>query len=374
MIKYEKQKFGLPRCKWPDIALIGSFPPPYGGISVHLQRLTKRLDDDGFEYILYNTLSASERLDRVVSVCRNKMWWYLKFCLQNRSKISHLYSPIWLGRLVFAISARFRPGKYILSIHGRSISVSLQNPRSIRGRLSVWLLNQMDAIICCNEYIKSECIDAIGLPSKKVYMIPAYIPPAADEIKTPPEPLLKYIRSHSPVLCATAWIGQRYMGDDIYGVDMLIRLIEFLLPDFPNIGLVLSVNGGESEYVINQTVKYSKKKVGEHILFLTEPLDEIVGLYRECDLFCRPTNTDGDAISIRESLHVGTPVVASDVVLRPEPCILFQSRKMNQFELAVRDAIRNLEAHRSKIQFLNFSDNAEKIIDLYKKLLADEKL
>jgi hypothetical protein len=47
---------------------------------------------------------------------------------------------------------------------------------------------------------------------------------------------------------------------------------------------------------------------------------------------------------------------------------------MNQFEHAVRDAILNLKVHCYEIRSLNFSDNAEKIKDLYKKLLMDEKL
>ena len=31
------------------IAIVGPFPPPYGGISIHVQRLMQKLEMDGFE-------------------------------------------------------------------------------------------------------------------------------------------------------------------------------------------------------------------------------------------------------------------------------------------------------------------------------------
>ena len=40
-------------------------------------------------------------------------------------------------------------------------------------------------------------------------------------------------------------------------------------------------------------------------------------MLRLTDVLLKPTNTDGDAISVREALYLGVPVVASDVVERP---------------------------------------------------------
>ncbi len=43
------------------------------------------------------------------------------------------------------------------------------------------------------------------------------------------------------------------------------------------------------------------------------------------DLFVRPTLSDGDAISVREAIAMDTPVVASDVVARPEGTLCFKT-------------------------------------------------
>ncbi len=367
MIKLKPHEFGLSRNKWPEVALIGSFPPPHGGISVHLQRFAERLDDSDLEYVLYNTVSSSERPPRVVSVCRNKLKWYLNFCFRHHCKILHLYSTSWLSRVMFGVVARLRSGNYILSIHGRSISVAINNPLSLRGRLTRWMLNQMDAIIACNPDIARECIEVGGLPKEKVHMIPAFIPSDMKNVAEPPDYVCRFIQDHNPILFSVGWIGQKFCDQDIYGIDMLVELIERLGNDYNQIGLVLSVNGGEKEEIA-QVITEAKSRVGNRVLFVTESLDDVARIYQSSDLFLRPTNTDGDAVSIREALWAGTPVVASDIVPRPEVCVVFKSRDMNDFEAKVRIAILNLQSLKENLKGYEAADNALQIIEIYKHL------
>lgn len=354
-----------------SITLVGPFPPPYGGISIHLQRLTRYLDQSQYDYTLYNGTSDSSCSNRIISVKNRKLFFIVKLFLFERSKIFHLHTPNFLARVVFGIMAMFRSGKYVISIQGRSINLSIEKSL-IKKWITFWILNQMDAIIACNENIKNDCINKIGLSKKKIFMIPAYIPPLVEDIKEPPAYLSKFIQSHFPVLCATGWIGQKYNAEDVYGIDMLIELTERLMPDFPNIGLVLSVNGAESEKLVQQTINHAKALVGDHINFIIEQLDDVVGLYRDCDLFCRPTNTDGDAVSIREALHVGTPVIASDCVTRPVECVLFKSRNMNDFEHTVRKALKRIDKLFVVPKVEGAPNNAELILQLYNTLIAGD--
>jgi len=348
------------------LAIVGSYPPPYGGIGVHLQRLVNRLEDEGIDFVLYNTVSTSQKPPNVVSVSRHKILWYLGFCLRHRHKVVHLVATNWLSRLMFGLIACFRPGRYVLSIHGRSISESLESG-VLRAALTRWLLRKMDVVIACNTDIERECVEDVGLEREKVHMIPAFIPPDVDRASELPECVQGFINSHNPLLCAVVAIGQTYKGNDIYGIDMMIELVERLKPDHPQIGLVLSVTSGADE-ITEQTVEACRRRVDDNMFIITEPLEQISHLIQSSDIFLRPTNTDGDAVSVREALWLNTPVVASDAVPRPEPCVLFRTRNMDDFELKVRRALSELPVLKQRVKSCEKANNADSILEIYKQL------
>jgi len=59
------------------------------------------------------------------------------------------------------------------------------------------------------------------------------------------------------------------------------------------------------------------------MMLMNEPLS-FVKLIEASDIMIRPTQTDGDALSVREALFLGKAVLASDVVSRPEGTSLYQ--------------------------------------------------
>ncbi len=353
--------------RWPEIAIIGAYPPPYGGISVHLQRLLQRLDTRGDDYILYNARSSSERPPHVKSISKNKYWWYLGFCLRHRCRIVHLLSENWPSRVLFGLAACIRPGKYVLSLQGQITPDMLKKGGIIRSWLTRWLLHRMDAVIACHPDIARDCVEGAGLSPEKVYMVPAFIPP--DPTHAPPLPgyIEEFIAAHGPVVSAVGWLGVDYEGADLYGIDMMVDLIERLRDSYPDIGLVYSFNSDFPDK-IDATVRDIRRRVGDRILLVSEPLEDISRLMSSSDLFVRPTNTDGDAVSIREALHLDVPVVASDAVPRPDGCLVFRSRDMDDFETKIRDALNRLDQLKQRVAACVMPDNAEPILLMYDAL------
>lgn len=357
---------------WPEVAIIGSYPPPYGGISVHLQRLAAYLAENGLDFRIYNTLSLSDMPESVYSVSRCSVYWYVKFLATNRSKVVHLVSVNWYARLLFAVAASLRSGKYVISIHGRSMSDALRSTNFVKAALTKWILRKMDFVISCNSDIERDCIEIGRMPITKIRTIPAFIPPSRVLVDGLPSYVKDYISCHSPVLSAVGWIGKTFNGCDVYGIDMIIELALRLRETWPQIGFVLCVNGGK-ENVVRQTVEQSRMVLGDNFLAITEPLAEFSPLAALSDIFVRPTNTDGDSVSIREALHVGTPVVASDAVSRPHGCIVFANRDIDDLCAKMQEAlcgIKHLKAHVREQPCVN---NAPAMLAVYHELISASK-
>ena len=112
---------------------------------------------------------------------------------------------------------------------------------------------------------------------------------------------------------------------------MCVDLIYKLKNDFPNIGLIFALADEKtnSYYIKQMKIRIKDLRIESNFYFLTGQ-KEIWPLFKHADLMVRPTNTDGDAISIREALYFKVPVVASDVTLRPNDCYLFKNRDINE--------------------------------------------
>ena len=51
-----------------DLAIIGPFPPPIGGIATHLRRLLPYLEREGIDFLVYNASGPTNIDGQVVSV------------------------------------------------------------------------------------------------------------------------------------------------------------------------------------------------------------------------------------------------------------------------------------------------------------------
>jgi glycosyltransferase involved in cell wall biosynthesis len=109
-------------------------------------------------------------------------------------------------------------------------------------------------------------------------------------------------------------------------------------------------------------------------LFVTEPYP-FYPLLLKSSVFIRPTNTDGDAISLREALYFGVPSVASDVVTRPEGTILFKNRNIDDLTVKVRDLLDNYPYYKQRMNALPPGDYSDRIVQVYRKVagMADKK-
>lgn len=90
----------------------------------------------------------------------------------------------------------------------------------------------------------------------------------------------------------------------------------------------------------------------------------------ESDIVLRPTNSDGDALTIREGLLFEKKVIASDVVSRPINTFLFKTRNIVSFVETIEKVYGNLiEKKQNQINTVESYTDYAKHLDFYKNTL-----
>jgi glycosyltransferase involved in cell wall biosynthesis len=226
-----------------------------------------------------------------------------------------------------------------------------------------------DHFIVTNLHIKDKLAEW-GTDENKITVIAPFLPPDEKEsdFEEIPEFVWNFINNHSPVISANAFQLKFYKDQDLYGLDMCVELCDKLKSEYKNIGLVFSLPEiGDVNYFTKMKSIIIQKGIEKNFLFITTPL-MLYPILRSSDLFLRPTNTDGDALSIREALSFSVPVIASDVVHRPSGTILFKNRDIDDLLLKTITVLEKLEYYKKELKTIPQEDNYLKTKNLIKRL------
>jgi glycosyltransferase involved in cell wall biosynthesis len=345
------------------IVQVGVYPPPYGGVSIYVKRMNEYLDSKDIDNQIWD-ISGIRKAEKNVITMKSP---FIPFFYMIKKDITVIHYNISgnLGKNYIGFFNRFffKKRKKVLMIHGMSMDLFTKNRKLITKSL-----NTFDAIICVKRNDKKYLLQQ-GITSD-IYEIPAFIPPTKQdyEIKEISEEIWNFIHNHKPIISANASKIAFYNKQDLYGIDMCVDMIARLKEEYPQIGLVFCIPEiNDLRYFTKMKEMIQQKNIKPNIMFWTKPT-QFYPIIIKSDIFVRPTNNDGDAVSIREALFFKTPTVASDVVSRPEGVILFKNRDIDDFIFKVKECLNNYNYHKNKLECLIIDDNAKKILEIYQKL------
>jgi glycosyltransferase involved in cell wall biosynthesis len=351
-----------------EIVLLGPYPPPYGGISVHVQRLKERLEERGIPCVVYDYSSIRGKEDDIVAI-RNKAIWFLNQLFHNTDSIIHLcgYSPSALIALSLLVAVKRK--KVVVDTSGFLFS---QEGITLQHRLAFQIAAKTGIYFIAESSRSRDIMLSLGIKPENVNdeIIPCFIPPRAraGNIFKLTEELQNFISSHRPLITANAFRISFYNNEDLYGIDLCIDLCANLKQTHPDIGFVFCLPTiGDYDYFNKMMRRVREKDIEDNFLFVTEPCEYHAILMR-CDIFVRSTNTDGDSVSLREALYFKLPSVASDAIPRPVGTVLFKNRDADDLTSKVEHILGNYSFYKSKLETLKLEDNTEKILRVYYKL------
>lgn len=302
------------------ILLIGLHPPPHGGISVHVAGV-------------YRQLLAAGAACRLLDMSRVRPgfvfgWTVVRHAL--RGWTLHLHTnghntKSWLLALACGVAGQFRGGS-LLTLHSGMTPGYLGTAPRGRRNLAAFTCSLYRQVICVNREIRKALLTC-GLASERIKVLPAFLGAEPSVLASEPG-LQRWIEQRRPLLSTVLFFRPEY------GFEFLVAVLTRLSRTHPSFGCLVMGSGEQMEEAKGR-IKAAGLEENIHLLGDVEH-DKCLALMSLCDVFLRPTLADGDAISVREALSLGIPVVASRVGTRPAGTILFPRGDVEGMFAAIR--------------------------------------
>ena len=347
-----------------QVLLLGPYPPPHGGVQTNLVAIQEFLSKHGLLCSVINLhrhrTGTGERVYHPSSAIQ-----LLKLMLRLRYNIVHLHiGGEVTGRLLgLSFLCCMLPwAKAILTFHSGGYPTSLQG-RSVRSWcLRGIIFRRFDRIIAVNQEIV-QLFRRFGVRKERIRLIAPHAIPNIDSNATLGGGLAEFYATHHPVLLSVGLLEPEY------DVPLQIEALGILQDKFPRAGLAV-IGSGSMEKTLLAMIEETTYR-GDIMLCGDVPHQSTIRAITEADVLLRTTWYDGDSVAVREALHLGTPVVASDNGMRPAGVLLIRPRDIQQLSGAVERVVRSSSSTLKTIISKDaFDENLKAVVEVYNEVLS----
>src|SRR5262249_17274009 len=214
------------------IALVGGYPPPYGGNSIHIERLARRLKSDGHRVAIVDPYAARVRVESThdghLAFTRGGNASFgqqvrLLGTMRRLSRDAIVHFHMSWGKkfypaALFLLAVSRRARRRVLTIHSGSWAREFQSLGTIAQRAAVRTISSFDDVICVSELQKAILL---GLVPCRLHVVPAYLPAIdGDVFRDMPEPVREVGRLVDAVVVTSGY------GTSVYDYETVLRGVE----------------------------------------------------------------------------------------------------------------------------------------------------
>lgn len=336
--------------------IIGCYPPPFGGQSVHIKELHTFLKNQGIDAKVLNIGIGRKTPGRDYFTVRNPFDFIMKlifFSLKGFAFHLHTHGhsfKSWLLVSVCSAITKVLGRNLYLTLHSGMCPYYLRSCYTFPKMLIKLGLLMSRYVIAVNEEIYTS-LAALGISASKLAVIEAFSLTNNFNEANPSAELKDYINTHRPLITCVGFPRPEY------GLHLLEPLVNNLKDEYPDLGLLVigATSPNEEEIIVNhQSIKWLGLQDHAISLFL-------IG---KSDLFIRPSLADGDAISVREAMTLNIPVVASNVGCRPNGVITFKAGDIMDLTLSIKKALQICRTKRKNSSYMHYK-NLQRILRCY---------
>lgn len=301
----------------------GFYPPPLGGISMYCKRLTEKLYEMDSSIVLKNFAKSKSDKAYVVDV-RHRIWEFVSLLFVSKRLIHSQFTNIYMLLMLYLFGWRH---PLIMTLHNRRLVLLDGWKRNLLNRL----FRRARYIVYNDFSYTAELQKIYDIDVEKIVILPTYISPSKDECKGLTSEIEKFCSTHRYTISANAHRLVKNVFGDVYGLDQIIELMNRLVnKDMMDVGCVFCIaDASDSSYLQECWAKIHEFSLDDYFLFVVESAVNGFEVWARTDVFLRPTMSDMEGVSVKEALEFGTPVVASDVCVRPCEAVLYKKNNVD---------------------------------------------
>ena len=289
---------------------LGPYPPPHGGVQSNLVALRRFLRKQGIPCAVINITRHCKTHSDEIYYPENAVQ-LLQLLIRLRYDIIHLHVGGMLTRRLLGLGfvCTLMPAKSVLTFHSGGYPSTPEGQTTGPGSFAGLVLRRFNRVIGVNPEIM-KFLRKLAVPEDRIRLIYPYaFLPEEGHLPSLPQPLNNFFDRHHPILISVGLLEPEYC------LPAQIEVLGRVRDRFSDAGLVI-VGSGSLEQYLRERIQ--AQPYAEHILLCGDVSHSAtMASISRADLMLRTTLYDGDAVSVREALHVGTPVLATDNGMRP---------------------------------------------------------
>ncbi len=321
------------------VVLVGRRPPPPGGVSVFVDRLAQHWSG-----------RADIPVEVIAPAALPRLAWRMLF---RRGEEYHLHTTHPGLLAVTAMTGAL--GRSWIHDHNRTRGVRAGSPTALVLR---YVMNRAMGVRAVSPEVRNR-LHALGVRRERISLFVPFLPPPSDETPRGASIRPTLLRAGLPaefaarcsewledpgvrIVAWSAWALVEDNGADLYGalhVAEAAARIAALRSDVRFLFLVGDASRGGA--FAERARSALARAPGAMLLTGGVPLWDLLP---KVDLYLRTTTTDGDSVSVREALHQGVAVVASDSASRPAGVETYPTGEVDTLVEAIVRVLSRAEA------------------------------
>jgi glycosyltransferase involved in cell wall biosynthesis len=335
---------------------VGKMPPPQGGISTHLQRLStriKELEESSLHVLFCDLASVKSLLSFDIDTCNWNFYRLFKM-LPSRGENCCFHVHASAGNNLFILANvilfMFPKARFWVTFHHGALESAWSKLSSKKISQLRSILEKSNKIICVSDK-QVPALLSNGVLREKIAICSSYIQPVKSPRKVTENHLFK--------------IGSSGYGQSYYQFELVINAVSRIQLKYPDVSLEIILYGSVDPDTARQ-LNHLERKYSWLAVLPACSSESFQTWLASLSMYVRMTLVDSFGLALAEAHEVGTPTIASDICKRPPGTILVPP---DSIEILIEKMSELLE-HPKRIDY-DTPDGFDELKKLYMELLDE---